>query len=253
MTPTSGRVYLRWDEKMDTIFINTLLEQRQHGQKIASGWSLIAYNKASFNLKREENLDVTAEQYKTRWKTLKINHLLVKKVVESCGFGWNEETQLVTAEEMVWKEFIKKYLVHTTALYKFVISGFEVDNGVESFYSTIDKRTPNRVSSSITPGASTPSTGALAPKKNRVRRDSLDREEAVEKLTLAADKLAGNVGRPDLAVLEKELKEIPTLSIDDLMKALFYYCDNDGAARSFLAVSQDSKKDYLQYEMKNIQ
>ncbi|KAF6148570.1 hypothetical protein GIB67_042529 [Kingdonia uniflora] len=101
MASTSGRVYLRWDEKMDTIFINTLLEHRQHGQKTTSGWSLMAYNKASFNLKREANLDVTAEQCKTRWKILKTNHLLVKKVVESSGFGWNEETQLVTAEEMV--------------------------------------------------------------------------------------------------------------------------------------------------------
>ncbi|KAF6143969.1 hypothetical protein GIB67_017577 [Kingdonia uniflora] len=131
--------------------------------------------------------------------------------------------------------------------------GFEVDNeGVEFVYSTIDERTPNRVSSSTTPGASAPS-GASAPKKNKVRRDRLDREGAIEKLVFAVDKLAGNVGRPDLAVLEKELKEIPILSKDDLMKALFYYRDNDGAARGFLAVSQDSKKDYLQYEMKNIQ
>ncbi|KAF6160873.1 hypothetical protein GIB67_041927 [Kingdonia uniflora] len=131
--------------------------------------------------------------------------------------------------------------------------GFQIDNeGVESVYSTIDERTLNRVSSSTTLGASAPSTSTSAPKKNRVRRDSLDREGAIEKLELAADKLARNVGRPDLAVLEKELKEIPTLSKDDLMKALFYYRDNDGAARGFLAVSQDSK-DYLQYEMKNIQ
>ncbi|KAF6154051.1 hypothetical protein GIB67_018973 [Kingdonia uniflora] len=264
MAPTSGRVYLRWDKKMDTIFINTLLEQRQHGQKTASGWSLMAYNKASFNLKREVNLDVTAEQYKTRWKTLKENHLPVKKTVESSGFGWNEEIQLVTAEEMVWKEFIErdpsvknyrdktipyyrdldilvkkimrqKYLVHRTTLYKFVISGFEVDNeGVESFYSTIDERTLNRVSSSTTPGASAPSTGVSTPKKNKVRRDSLDIEGAIEKLTFAADKLAGNVGRPDLVVLEKELKEIPTLSKDDLMNCLFYYRGNDGAARVYV-------------------
>ncbi|KAF6134222.1 hypothetical protein GIB67_010021 [Kingdonia uniflora] len=93
-----------------------------------------------------------------------------------------------------------------------VVDGFEVDNdGVESVYFTIDERTPNRISSSTTPGASGPSTGASAPKKNRVRRDSLDREGAIEKLALAVDRLLGNVGRPDLAVLEKELKEIPTL------------------------------------------
>ncbi|KAF6155998.1 hypothetical protein GIB67_005589 [Kingdonia uniflora] len=177
----------------------------------------MAYNKTSFNLKRETNLDVIAEQCKTRWKTLKANHLLVKKVVESSGFGWNEETQLVTAKEVVWKEFIEmqklaqemmkqtfykkviilfyfwKYLVHTTALYKFVISGFKVDNdGVESVYSTIDERTSNRASSSTTPvAASVPSTGASVPKMNKVCRDSLDRDDgAIEKLALTADKVA---------------------------------------------------------------
>ncbi|KAF6167964.1 hypothetical protein GIB67_020534 [Kingdonia uniflora] len=41
--------------------------------------------------------------------------------------------------------------------------GFEVDNEeVESVYSTIDEITLNRVSSSATPGASAPSTGASA-------------------------------------------------------------------------------------------
>ncbi|KAF6160394.1 hypothetical protein GIB67_019163 [Kingdonia uniflora] len=45
--------------------------------------------------------------------------------------------------------------------------GFEVDNEeVESVYSTIDERTPNRASSTTTlAGASAPSTGASAPKK----------------------------------------------------------------------------------------
>ncbi|KAF6157162.1 hypothetical protein GIB67_041623 [Kingdonia uniflora] len=87
--------------------------------------------------------------------------------------------------------------------------GFEVDNKrVESVYSTIDERTPNRVSSSTTPGASAP-TSASAPKNNRVRRDSLDREGAIKKLALAADKLAGNVGRHDFAVLEKKVKRNP--------------------------------------------
>ncbi|KAF6139778.1 hypothetical protein GIB67_024055 [Kingdonia uniflora] len=224
MAPTSGRVYLRWDKKMDTIFINTLLEQMQHGQKTMSGWSLMVYNKAYFNLKREANLDVTVEQCKTRWKTLKANHLLVKKVVKSSGFRWNEETQLVTVEEMVWKEFIE---VLKSIMKK------------PSLFIPLLTRTPNRVSSSTTPGASAPSTGASAPKKNKVRRDSLDREGAIEKLALAADKLAGNVGRPDLAVLEKELKEIPTLSKDGLIKALLYYRDNDGAAQGFLAVSHE--------------
>ncbi|KAF6143245.1 hypothetical protein GIB67_039028 [Kingdonia uniflora] len=135
--------------------------------------------------------------------------------------------------------------------------GFKVDNeGVESVYSIINERTLNRVSSSssTTPGASTPFTGSLASKKNRVHHENLDRDDGViEKLALAADKLEENVGQSDLAVMEKELKEIPTLSKDDLIKALFYYRDNDDAARGFLVVSQDSKKDYLQYEMKNIQ
>ncbi|KAF6139053.1 hypothetical protein GIB67_010779 [Kingdonia uniflora] len=106
----------------------------------------MAYNKASFNLKKEVNLDVTVEQCKTRWKTLKV---------------------------------------------------FEVDNeGVEFVYSNIDERTLNRASSSTTSiGASASSTGASAPRKNRVRRDSLDTNDGViKKLALAADKLAGNVG-----------------------------------------------------------
>ncbi|KAF6140346.1 hypothetical protein GIB67_011365 [Kingdonia uniflora] len=214
MAPSSGRVYLRWDEKMDTIFINTLLEQRQHGQKITSGWSLMAYNKASFNLKREANLDVTTEQCKTRWMTLKANHLLVKKVVESSGFRWNEETQLRDPS-------VKNYQEKTIPHYRdFDIligkdyaagaeagtgydetnipqEGFEVNNeGVESFYSTIDERTPNCVLSLTTPvGASVPSIGALVYKKNRVRHDSLDRDDrAIEKLALATNKLAGNLG-----------------------------------------------------------
>ncbi|KAF6175682.1 hypothetical protein GIB67_022684 [Kingdonia uniflora] len=191
---------------MDTIFINTLLEQRQHGQKIVSGWSLMAYNKASVNLKREANLNVTAEQYKTRWKTLKANHFLVKKVFESSGFGdpsvknyWDKAIPHYRDLEILVK---KDYAICTEAGTEneetnIPQEGLEVDNeGVESVYYTIDERTPNRASSSTTHvGTSVPSTSALAPKKNRVRHDSLDKDDRViEKLALAADKLAGNVG-----------------------------------------------------------
>ncbi|KAF6136327.1 hypothetical protein GIB67_042812, partial [Kingdonia uniflora] len=183
------------------------------------------------------------------------------------GFGWKEDTQLVTAEEMVWKEFIETWTFLVIKDYATGIEagtendetnitqeGFEVDNeGVESIYSTIDEKIPNRASSSTTPtSASAPSTGALAPKKNRVRCDSLDSDDRViEKLALAAYKLTGNVGQLNLAVLKKELKEILTLSKEDLMKALFYYRDNDGVAQGFLAMSKDSK-DYFKYEIKNI-
>ncbi|KAF6168479.1 hypothetical protein GIB67_005031 [Kingdonia uniflora] len=84
-----------------------------------------------------------------------------------------------------------------------------------------------------------------APRKNRVRRDSLDKDGgAIEKLALAADKLGENMRQPDLAVLENELKEILNLLKEDLMKALFYYRNNDGVVRGFLALSQDSKKGY---------
>ncbi|KAF6154662.1 hypothetical protein GIB67_000546 [Kingdonia uniflora] len=213
MTPTSGRVYLRWDEKIDIIFINTLLEQRQHGQKIVSDWSLMAYNKASFNLKREANLDVTAEHCKTWWKSLKANHLLRDPSVKN----YQDKTipYYRDLNILVRKDYATGTEVGTGNDETNILQ--EVDNdGVESVYSTIDERTPNRVSSSTTPGTSASSTGALAPKK-------------------------------------KKLKEIPTLSKDDLMKILFYHRDNDGVARGFLAVSQDSKNDYLQYEMKNIQ
>ncbi|KAF6156940.1 hypothetical protein GIB67_039701 [Kingdonia uniflora] len=182
--------------------------------KTASGWSLMAYNKASFNLKKEANLDVTDEQCKTRRKTLKENHLLIKKVVESSGFGRNEETQLVTAEEMVWKEFIerdpsvKNYRDKTIPYYrdlnilvgKDYAIGTEVGTGNDE--TNIPEEAPNHVSSSITPGASAPS-GASAPKKNKVHPDSLDSEGAIEKLAFVADKLGKNVGRLDLAVLEK--------------------------------------------------
>ncbi|KAF6144409.1 hypothetical protein GIB67_024636 [Kingdonia uniflora] len=191
MAPTFGRVYFRWDEKMDTIFINKLLEQRQHSQKTVSGWRLMAYNKASFNLKMEANLDVTTEQCKTRWKKIKANHLLVIKVIQSSSFRWTEETQLVTTKEIVWKKIIErdilvknyrdKAIPHYRNLNILVKKnyatgaevgigndetnipqeGFEVDNKeVESVYSTIDERTPNCASSSkILVGASTPSTG----------------------------------------------------------------------------------------------
>ncbi|KAF6153019.1 hypothetical protein GIB67_021624 [Kingdonia uniflora] len=206
MAPTYRKVYLRWDEKMDTIFINTLLEQRQYSQKTAGGWSLMEYNKASFNLKREANLDVTTEQCKTWWKTLKENLLLVKKNVESSGFGWNEETQLRNPSVKNYRDkAIPHYRDLDILVGKDYATGAEAgkgndetnipQQGVESAYFTIDERTPNRASSLTTPaGASAPSTGASTPKKNRVRRDSLDRaDEAIEKLALAADKLARNV------------------------------------------------------------
>ncbi|KAF6152142.1 hypothetical protein GIB67_031464 [Kingdonia uniflora] len=125
---------------------------------------------------------------------------------------------------MVWKEFIErdpsvkiywdKAIPHYRDLDNLVVKDHaigaeagtkndktnipqEVDNeGVESIYFTIDERTPNRASSSTTPtGASAPSTSASAPKKNKVSRNSLDKDDgAIEKLVLAADKLIGNVG-----------------------------------------------------------
>ncbi|KAF6137131.1 hypothetical protein GIB67_030895 [Kingdonia uniflora] len=210
------RSYLKWDGKMDMVLISTLMGQLHSGQKIGNGWTLAAYNKTSINLHKQIGLDVTSEQCKTRWKTLRSNHLDAKKVVESDGFWLDEKTHMVSAEGVVWKDLIERYPAVKNYRDKVLPHYKELDILVGTDLITGFDETSNN-------------------------------QQEVEKL-------ASNVGQPqpDLVLLEKKLKDIPNLTKDEILRALFYYRENDAGARGFLAVSQDLKRSYLRRELSNM-
>ncbi|GFY91640.1 hypothetical protein Acr_08g0000360 [Actinidia rufa] len=122
---------------MDQYLIDLLLDQVLRGNKIGHAFITQAWNEIvkSFNSKFGSHYD--KEVLKSRYKHLRQQYSDVKILLDQSGFSWDENQEMVTAEEYVWDSFTKAY--PDAQSYKFrtvpsyqklcVIYGEEVPNG----------------------------------------------------------------------------------------------------------------------------
>ncbi|XP_057499756.1 uncharacterized protein LOC130783958 isoform X2 [Actinidia eriantha] len=109
-TPTFGnctRTY--WTLPMDQYLIDLLLDQVLRGNKIGRAFITQAWNEMvkSFNSKFGSHYD--KEVLKNRYKHLRQQYSDVKILLDQSGFSWDENQEMVTAEEYVWDSFTKAY------------------------------------------------------------------------------------------------------------------------------------------------
>ncbi|KAK9291888.1 hypothetical protein L1049_019839 [Liquidambar formosana] len=99
----------KWDATRDAYLVEQLLYQQSLGRRPHSVWSKEAWRetRAAFNLKFGTSYNVKV--FKNRLTKLKDQYNTLKELIGRKGFGWDDHYHMVTAENMVWDEYILKY------------------------------------------------------------------------------------------------------------------------------------------------
>ncbi|GMJ01330.1 hypothetical protein like AT4G02210 [Hibiscus trionum] len=105
--PPYGRNRMYWQPPMDRFFIDLMLEQVRNGNQIDGVFCKQAWTQmiASFNAKFSSNYDM--DILKNRLKTLRRQYNVIKNILQLDGFAWDDERQMVTADDSVWQDYIK--------------------------------------------------------------------------------------------------------------------------------------------------
>jgi hypothetical protein len=98
---------LRWTHEMQEALLVTLLDQCRAGKRADSGFKkeawvavLVAVQAITTSPINEKQAKSRIDWFKSMWKEW-------CALEDNSGFGWDEPTQLFTAEDSVWKEYLK--------------------------------------------------------------------------------------------------------------------------------------------------
>ncbi|KAL4561033.1 hypothetical protein LXL04_033194 [Taraxacum kok-saghyz] len=106
---TAKKEHTTWIEKMNSTFIEAMIEQQEAGNRINGTFTSQAYSNMVLEMSTKLNMNFTKDQLKNRMKSLKINFSKWYDMFNGTalsGFSWNSETQLIEAEEEVWADLI---------------------------------------------------------------------------------------------------------------------------------------------------
>nr|WAU48796.1 MYB transcription factor 4 [Litchi chinensis] len=108
-TIVGSRSRTYWQPPMDRFFIDLMLDQVQKGNRVDGMFRREAWTEmiVSFNAKFGFNYEV--EILKNRFKTLKRQYNVIKHLLELKGFVWDDARQMVTADDCVWQDYVKKH------------------------------------------------------------------------------------------------------------------------------------------------
>ncbi|CAA7054193.1 unnamed protein product [Microthlaspi erraticum] len=98
-----------WHPPMDRFFIGLMLDQARSGNQIDGVFRKQSWTEmvTLFNAKFESNFNV--DVLKNRYKTLRRQFNAIKRLLRSDGFAWDDERQMVTADDNVWQDYIKAH------------------------------------------------------------------------------------------------------------------------------------------------
>ena len=107
-TPTSSRnPKVVWTKEMERKLLDLLLEQVNLGRKGDGGFRREAWSAIERRFNTELKLNLGKENFRNKLKTWKTGYRIMKDLRNTSGFGWNEVTQCVDAEDSVWDELLK--------------------------------------------------------------------------------------------------------------------------------------------------
>ncbi|CAL5331503.1 unnamed protein product [Camellia sinensis] len=90
--------HLKWNNQMDVVLIDSLLDQMLKGQKIGASFTSSAYRAASNAVSTKFSIHCDSNHVRNRLKTLKRSLAMAKDMLTTdSGFGYNHSTQLIEA------------------------------------------------------------------------------------------------------------------------------------------------------------
>jgi hypothetical protein len=109
-TPASAaKITLRWSDPMYHTLLSTMLDQCRLGKRADSGFKKEAWIAVITAVQSEYEGAIAIEEKHVKSK-LDWAKLMWKEwcaIDDNSGFGWDEPTQLHTAPDDVWREFLK--------------------------------------------------------------------------------------------------------------------------------------------------
>ncbi|KAK4790961.1 hypothetical protein SAY86_031374 [Trapa natans] len=108
-SPIGSRTRTCWEPHMDRYFIDLMLDQMQRGNQVDGIFLKRAWNEMvdSFNTKFGFCYEI--DILKNRYKTLRRQYNIIKKLLEMDGFCWDDSRRMVIANDYVWQEYIKEH------------------------------------------------------------------------------------------------------------------------------------------------
>ncbi|XP_077249377.1 uncharacterized protein LOC143888873 [Tasmannia lanceolata] len=105
----NDRSRTRWTSPMDRYFIDLMLDQISAGSKGEQGFGRQAWVDMTAKFNTKFGLQFDKDILKNRHKTLKKLYNSLKTLLGLSGFGWDEQRHMVTADDLVWEDYIKAH------------------------------------------------------------------------------------------------------------------------------------------------
>lgn len=97
---------MKWTNRQDDILIHFMREQCKDKKSIPGGFNAEGWNTMTKQMKKQFGTDFTKDKLKNRFKTFKKWYKGMKTILNSNGFGWDEDKKMITAEMKVWDDYI---------------------------------------------------------------------------------------------------------------------------------------------------
>ncbi|KAG9409703.1 hypothetical protein AC1031_020016 [Aphanomyces cochlioides] len=100
-----------WDADKDEFLVISLQEQADQGKRADSGFKWEAWKQITMQFNERFQVNYLMSKLKSRLDTLKKDYKDFKFLKENSGFGWNDELEIPTASDDVWKAVIEVHVV----------------------------------------------------------------------------------------------------------------------------------------------
>ncbi|XP_077247390.1 uncharacterized protein LOC143887174 [Tasmannia lanceolata] len=274
-----------WNDQMDKVLVDTLLVQIAEGYKIPNGFKDHAYVAAATAMNAFFNLQLNKEHIKNRIKTMKETYKSVCIILSRSGFGWDNETKMVTCEREVYDDYVaahpkhKKHFTTHHVLHDDMckIFGDEFAKGA----GARTRENPSIASSQPvslddigddfaddhTPMSHHPPSPEADPtnggsETSPLRRDGTRRQrtrqggahlDSMSRISTSMDKVADALtgDRPPayLAQLRKAVRGVGGFSQDILLRTTEYLTINPSQAHLFIMYEEDERRSYIRRKM----
>ena len=115
LPPKSGtvavhaKVQCRWNATTKRYLIDTLLEKLGQGHAHAdSGFKKHEWTWIVADFKSRSHLNYNKQQLQSEYNIMKKQYGIMSTIRNNSGFGWDNENNVPTAPENVWKEYLRK-------------------------------------------------------------------------------------------------------------------------------------------------